>query len=77
VPYGERRAQILAKAAPLERMRGDDDVRGAIDEFLAEAGAGAKDVPSLLLRTRFAWLVVLLDPKTAEPMRMLLGKKIE
>ena len=76
VPYDQRRAQVLAKAQPLERLRKDADVGPAIDDYLAGAGAGAREIPSLLLRTRFAWLVVLLDPKTAQPMRMLLGKKI-
>lgn len=77
VPYEERRAEVLSKAKPLEQMRSDEDVGAAIDEYLAAAGAGAKDVPALLLRTRFAWLVVLLDPKTAAPIKMLLGKRIE
>ena len=76
VPYDQRRAQVLARAQPLERLRRDADVGGAIDEYLAGAGSGAREIPSLLLRTRFAWLVVLVDPKTAEPMKMLLGKKI-
>jgi len=76
VPYEERRVQVLAKAQPLERLRKDSDVGRAIDEYLASAGSGAGDAPSLLLRTRFAWLVVLLDPGTAQPTKMLLGKKI-
>ncbi|HEX2648546.1 MAG TPA: TfpX/TfpZ family type IV pilin accessory protein [Burkholderiales bacterium] len=76
VPYEERRAQVLARAQPLERLRKDPDVGSAIAEYLAGAGGGASQIPSLLLRTRFAWLVVLLDPKTALPMKMLLGRKI-
>jgi hypothetical protein len=76
VPYEERRAEVLAQAKPLERMRSDDDVRDAIDEYIAREGAGAKSLPALLLRTRFAWLIVIVDPKTAEPIKMLLGKKI-
>ena len=76
VPYGERRAQVLAKAKPLEEMRTDNDVRDAIDQYVAGAGEAAKKIPALLLRTRFAWLVVLVDPKTAEPIKMILGKKI-
>jgi len=76
VPYEERRARVLATAQPLERLRKDADVGGAIEKYLASARGGAGQVPSLLLRTRFAWLVVLLDPETARPVKMLLGKKI-
>jgi hypothetical protein len=34
-------------------------------------------VRALLLRTRFAWLVVLVDPRTAQPVKMLVGERIE
>ena len=76
VPYEEQRKEVLSRAAPLERLRKDADVGRAVDEYLAGAGSGSQETPSLLLRTRFAWLVVLLDPKTAKPIKMLLGKKI-
>jgi len=76
VPYAERRADVLAKAKPLGELRADPDVTQAIDAYLAGAGAGAKDEPALLLRTRFAWLVVIVDRKTAEPLKMLLAQKL-
>lgn len=76
VPFAERRGEVLARAKPLAALRADTEVTQAIDEYLAGAGAGAKDQPALLLRTRFAWLVVLVDPRTAEPVRMLLGQKM-
>ena len=75
-PFAERRAEVLAKARPLERLRADPEVSAAIDDYLAGAGAGAKNLPALLLRTRFAWLVVIIHPQTAEPVKMLLGQKI-
>jgi hypothetical protein len=34
-------------------------------------------VRALMMRTRFAWIAVLVDPKTAQPVKMLLGEKIE
>jgi len=76
-PYAEHRAEVLAKAKPLERLRADTEVSAAIDAYLAGADAGAKNLPALLLRTRFAWLVVIINPQTAEPMKMLLAQKIE
>ena len=30
----------------------------------------------LQLRTRFAWIAVLVDPQTAQPVKMLLGERI-
>lgn len=74
-PFGERRAEVLAKAKPLSRLRAESEVTAAVDAYLARAGAGAQDAPALLLRTRFAWLVVIVDPKTAEPVKMLLGQE--
>ena len=76
VPYDTARAEVLSKAKPLEYFRKDSDVGAAVNAYLAGEGAGAKDKPALLLRTRFAWLVVIVDPKTAEPVKMLLGKTI-
>jgi hypothetical protein len=76
VPYAERRAEVLAKAKPLAGLRADPDVAQAVDEYLAGAGAGAKDEPALLLRTRFAWLVVIVDRESAEPVKMLLAQKL-
>jgi hypothetical protein len=75
VPYAERRGEVLAKAKPLSKLRAEPEVTAAIDEYLAGAGASAKEAPGLLLRTRFAWLVVIVDPQTAKPVKMLLGEK--
>ena len=76
VPYDKARAEVLSKAKPLVYFRKDSDVGPAVNAYLAGESAGAKDKPALLLRTRFAWLVVIVDPKTAEPVKMLLGKTI-
>lgn len=76
VPYAERRREVLAKTRPLAKLREEPEVRDAIDAYVASEGPGAKERPALLLRTRFAWLVVVIDPKTAEPGKILLGQKI-
>ena len=76
VPYAERTREVLAKAKPLAKLREEPEVAAAIDAYVASEGPGASQRPALLLRTRFAWLVVVVDPKTAEPGRMLLGQKI-
>lgn len=76
VPYAERRSEVLAKARPLARLRAEPEVRKAIDEYLARSETREPDALGLLLRTRFAWIVVLIDPKTAEPVKMLLGHRI-
>ena len=78
VPYAERRAQVLAAAMSLEKLRKDEPVSSKpVDAWLADSGKKESEVRALLLRTRFAWVVVLIDPKTAEPVKLVLGEKIE
>ena len=78
VPYGERRQQVLGAAVSIEKLRKDEPVSSKpVDAWLASSGTRESEVRALLLRTRFAWVVVLIDPKTAEPVKMLLGEKIE
>lgn len=77
VPYGERRAQVLAKSEPPERLRKfEPEIAKVVDGYLRESGRPEGSVRVLLLRTRFAWVAVLVDPATAEPVKMLLGLKI-
>jgi hypothetical protein len=77
VPYDQRRAQVLAKAVPVEKLRQTEpDSAPAVDAWLAETGRPAESVRCMMLRTRFAWIVVLLDPQTAQPIKMVLGEKI-
>jgi hypothetical protein len=78
VPYEQRIPQVLAAAVSIERLRKDEPVSAkAADAWLASSGTKESEVRALMLRTRFAWVVVLIDPKTAEPIKMLLGEKIE
>jgi hypothetical protein len=77
VPYAERRPQVLAAAASIRKFRAEEPASAkAVDEWLAASGTKEDDVRALLLRTRFAWVVVLVDPRTAEPVKMLVGERI-
>lgn len=77
VPYAERTQQVLARAVTVERLHETEPATAqAVDEWLAASGTKAGDVRALLLRTRFAWIAVLVDPKTAQPVKYLLGERI-
>ena len=45
-------------------------------EYLAASGTKEEAVRSLLLRTRFAWVAVLVDARTAQPVKLVLGERI-
>ena len=78
VPYAERTKEVLTRAVTIARLRvAEPASTKAVDNYLASSGTREDDVRALMLRTRFAWVVVLLDPKTAQPVKMLLGEKIE
>ena len=78
VPYAERVKEVLGKAVTIARLRAAEPVTAkAVDAYLASSGIKEGDVRALMLRTRFAWVAVLIDPKTAQPVKMLLGEKIE
>lgn len=78
VPYAQRTQQVLARADTIARLRATEPVIAkAVDAWLASSGTREDGVRALLLRTRFAWLAVLIDPKTAQPVKLLLGEPIE
>jgi len=78
VPYAQRTGEVLARAYTIARLRTAEPVTAsAVDKYLASSGTREDDVRALMLRTRFAWIAVLVDPKTAQPVKMLLGEKIE
>ena len=77
VPYAQRTRQVLAKADTIARLRATEPVTAkAVDAYLASSGTREEDVRCLQLRTRFAWIAVLVDPQTAQPVKMLLGERI-
>ena len=78
VPYADRTQEVLAKAYSIARLRAaEPPTAKAVDAWLASSGTREDDVRALMLRTRFAWIAVLVDPKTAQPVKMLLGERIE
>jgi len=78
VPYVERTKQVLARAVAPARLRETEpETAKAVDAWLAASGTKESDVRALMLRTRFAWIAVLVDPKTAQPVKYILGERIE
>jgi hypothetical protein len=78
VPYEERTKEVLAKALTIAKLRATEPANmPAVEAWLKSSGTKEDEVRALLLRTRFAWLVVLVDPRTAQPVKMLVGERIE
>jgi len=76
-PYESRAAQVLEKTQTLERFTKAEPTSGrVVADYLAESGRKADDFRYLLLRARRAWVAVLVDPKAAQPVKMLITEKI-
>lgn len=76
-PYEERRDDILGRAMTLEQLRKREPKYVApAERGLADAGLAAAGTRFMLLRARQAWVVVLLDARTAAPLRMVIGERI-
>ncbi len=76
-PYEEGRAEILAKAQPLSRLRvSEPETARVIDAWLARSGIDEESLRYLRMRTRNAWLAVLVDRSSAEPVKMLVTGKL-
>jgi len=76
-PYESRAAKVLEKAQTLERFAKSEPASGkVVAEYLAGSGRKPEDYRYLLLRARRAWVAVLVDPKTAQPVKMLITEKI-
>jgi hypothetical protein len=77
VPYSERTAQVLAKSWPLARLRSLEPEAGKIvDAWLAQSGTKEADVRFVRMRARHAWLAVLVDAKTAQPVKILITERV-
>jgi hypothetical protein len=77
VPYEQRVKQVLASAQTIARLRATEpETAKAVDEWIASSATREEAVRALMLRTRFAWVAVLVDPQTARPVKMLLGERI-
>jgi hypothetical protein len=78
VPYEKARDEVLLKSVTVARLRALEPATAkAVDAYLAGAGLPETDVRCVMLRTRFAWIAVLIDPVTARPVKMVLGERIE
>lgn len=76
-PYESRAQMVLEKAQTLERFTKSEPASGkVVAEYLASAGRKPQDYRYLLLRARRAWVAVLIDPKSAMPVKMLITEKI-
>jgi hypothetical protein len=77
VPYAARAQDALAKSWTIAQLREKEPLVGKIvDEYLARSGTKEADVRFLRMRAPRAWLAVLVDAKTGEPVKMLLSEKI-
>ena len=76
VRYAEHRSEVLARAQPLARVRElEPQAARLIDEYLARNGRKESEVLYVPLRTRRAWIAVLIDAATAEPVKMFVVEK--
>lgn len=76
-PYDQRTKEVLAKAQTLEQLRATDaPVAKAVDAYLSSSGTRPADVRYLGLRARRAWVAVLVDPRTARPVKMLYAQAL-
>ena len=75
-PYEQGKDEILAKALPLSSVhKREPEAAKAIDEWVARSGADAQNLRYVRLRARNAWVAVLIDRGTAEPVKMLVAEK--
>ena len=72
VPYEERTKEVLATAQTIERLRATDAaVARVVEAYLQESKTSPASVRYVGLRAKRAWLAVLVDARTAEPVKML------
>ena len=75
--YDSRRQEIVRHADSLVELRKNDPpVAKVVDAYVAREGIREADVLFLALRARRAWVGVLIDRKSAEPLRMFVTEKI-
>jgi hypothetical protein len=76
VPYADSRREVLAKADPISRVREVEPAAGRIiDRWLAQSGVREQDLLHLRLRARHGWVAVLIERRSAQPVKMLLIEK--
>jgi len=76
-PYEEARAEILARAQPIARVRATEPKAApVVDAWLASSGTREDAVRYLDLRAPRSWVAVLVDAQTARPLKMLIYERI-
>jgi hypothetical protein len=76
-PYEQGKDQILARAQPLSEVRRVEPVVAkVIDAWLARSGVEEQRLRYVRLRGRNAWVGVLIDRLSAEPVKMLVVEKV-
>ena len=75
-PYDQGKDEILRRAQPLSEVRRvEPEAAKAIDAWLADSSVDEGGLRYLRLRGRRAWVAVLIDHATAQPVKMLLTEK--
>lgn len=75
-PYDQGKGEILAKAQPLSRVRASEPQAARIvDAWLARSGIDEQELRYLRVRARDAWLALLIDRVSAEPVKLLVTEK--
>lgn len=73
VPYDEYRQQALARARPLEKIRGNEpEIDRIIGKYLVESGRDGADLRYLPLRATRGWGAALIDARSGSLVKMLL-----
>lgn len=76
-PYRDGTGAILAKAQPLSQLHATEpSAAKRVEEWLARSGLDARSVLHVPLRGRNAWVSVLVDRRTARPVKLLLSERI-
>jgi hypothetical protein len=76
-PYDAHAAEILARAQTVERTRATEPKAGAVvDAWLRDTGTPADAVRYVDLRAPRYWVGVLLDARTARPVKMLIYDRL-
>ena len=76
-PYAEGRSAIIAKAQRLPQLRAAEPrTAKLVDEWLVRSGRDPQSVLYVRLRARDAWVALLIDRDTAQPVKMLLADRL-
>jgi hypothetical protein len=75
-PYDRGKDEILRRAQPLSEVRRlEPEAAKAIDAWLADSNVDEERLRYLRLRGKKAWVAVLIDRASAQPVKMLLAEE--